>query len=152
MNVDYVNLPIGLNRRLSYSYYVKSRARLQRRIYQEPLEYRGMVFPVDYNFNNLIDIEKGIISKNLFEKSNVKLHEFDCNCKCNCEFECNFECNPEFECDFECKCQLECAICREKIYQGEIIREIQCKHVYHINCIDLWFTENKTCPQCRLEI
>lgn len=78
------------------------------------------------NFSNLIDIEKGIISKNLIEKSKVAFFE-----------------------DFEDKL---CSICREYFVYLDIMRTIDCKHIYHINCIDTWFTKNKTCPECRFEI
>ena len=82
------------------------------------------------NFNNLIDIEKGIISKNLVEQSKViYFGKRDLNN------------NDEF-----------CCICRDNFEYTDIIRQLICEHIFHINCIDTWFTKNKTCPECRYEI
>lgn len=83
------------------------------------------------NFNNLIDIEKGVISKNLVEKSKATFWELRINDNLSAEF---------------------CSICRENFEFIDIIRQIVCKHIFHINCIDTWFTKNKTCPECRYEI
>jgi len=44
-----------------------------------------------------------------------------------------------------------CSIClNEK--NDNIIRRLICNHDFHINCIDLWLSCNKTCPICRLEL
>lgn len=121
--------------------------RIRRRIFQiEPpgLEhFRGQFNITDYsnielpemsddsdiddesNFTNLIDIQKGIISKELYQSSNVKISEKSDRC----------------------------TICLEMITkEKDIIRNLKCKHFFHINCIDYWFTENKTCPNCRAEL
>ena len=81
------------------------------------------------DFTNLIDIKKGIISRNLVENSNVKI----------------FNDNTVY-------LNLICGICRDQFIDNNIIRELKCRHHYHIKCIDTWFTENKTCPECRFEI
>ena len=72
---------------------------------------------------NLTDVSKGIISKNLLNKSRTGLG--DCGM---------------------------CSICRENINLYEVSRLLFCMHSYHLRCIDTWFTENKTCPICRYEI
>lgn len=41
-----------------------------------------------------------------------------------------------------------CTICQDDIFI-EIVRELKCKHSYHINCIDKWFTTCNNCPDCR---
>lgn len=44
-----------------------------------------------------------------------------------------------------------CTICQQDIFL-DIVRVLKCSHMYHVNCIDRWFIENKKCPQCRYEI
>lgn len=44
-----------------------------------------------------------------------------------------------------------CPICQERIETtGTELR--QCHHRFHTNCINTWFTESATCPQCRNDI
>jgi hypothetical protein len=46
-----------------------------------------------------------------------------------------------------------CTICREPINDQSIIREIKnCRHKFHLHCIDIWFENRRTCPICRGEI
>lgn len=42
-----------------------------------------------------------------------------------------------------------CVICQDNIEIESIIRVLQCKHLFHVNCIDRWFCENKKCPLCK---
>ena len=43
-----------------------------------------------------------------------------------------------------------CAICQDDILQDtEIIRKLECNHVYHIHCIDKWFIVKLECPICK---
>jgi len=44
-----------------------------------------------------------------------------------------------------------CTICQQEIFL-DIIRTLECSHIYHVNCIDTWFINNKKCPQCRFEL
>ena len=46
----------------------------------------------------------------------------------------------------------ECVICKEILKEKEIIRVLNCFHIFHINCIDKWFKDNKTCPICKKEV
>ena len=50
---------------------------------------------------------------------------------------------------FNCK---ECVICKEILKEKEIIRVLNCFHIFHINCIDKWFKDNKTYPICKKEV
>ena len=46
----------------------------------------------------------------------------------------------------------ECVICKEILKEKEIIRVLNCSHIFHINCIDKWFKDNKMCPICKKEV
>ena len=46
----------------------------------------------------------------------------------------------------------ECVICKEILKEKEKIRVLNCFHIFHINCIDKWFKDNKTCPICKKEV
>lgn len=43
----------------------------------------------------------------------------------------------------------QCVICLNEYKMGEEVKETQCKHKYHKECIKDWFKENNTCPTCR---
>jgi hypothetical protein len=46
-----------------------------------------------------------------------------------------------------------CSICQEVYTDGQAIRTINyCSHRFHKNCIDVWFTRNVHCPDCRYDI
>lgn len=42
-----------------------------------------------------------------------------------------------------------CLICRDNILKNQNIIKLQCNHIYHINCIKLWFNQELKCPYCR---
>jgi hypothetical protein len=43
-----------------------------------------------------------------------------------------------------------CAICQDTVNQNvDIIRELNCKHFFHVCCIDRWFCMSATCPLCK---
>ncbi|KAL6217207.1 hypothetical protein ACLB2K_010424 [Fragaria x ananassa] len=45
---------------------------------------------------------------------------------------------------------LECAVCLSEFEDGERGRVLpNCKHAFHIECIDTWFQSNSNCPLCR---
>ncbi|KAE9607239.1 hypothetical protein Lal_00025716 [Lupinus albus] len=45
---------------------------------------------------------------------------------------------------------IECSVCLGTIVEDETIRVLpNCKHVFHIDCVDKWFASNSTCPVCR---
>lgn len=43
----------------------------------------------------------------------------------------------------------DCAICLEQMKVGDTVIETQCKHVFHKDCILLWFNRSHLCPLCR---
>ena len=77
------------------------------------------------SLSRLPDIKKGLISTELLNNSVVS-HNND---------------NDEF-----------CVVCQMTCTKTCIMRRLSCNHAFHINCIDKWFTLNKTCPTCKFEI
>lgn len=48
---------------------------------------------------------------------------------------------------------LECAVCLSKFEDIEILRLLpQCKHAFHINCVDQWLEKHSSCPLCRRKV
>ena len=46
----------------------------------------------------------------------------------------------------------ECSICLEKYIKKDKIVSLDCKHIFHKSCIQLWLNKNNSCPQCRENI
>lgn len=52
----------------------------------------------------------------------------------------------------------ECGVCLEEIEQGQVIRQLGCKHVFHGGCIDRWVVQASGrgravgCPMCKRRI
>ncbi|KAL4290334.1 hypothetical protein GQ457_14G005920 [Hibiscus cannabinus] len=45
-----------------------------------------------------------------------------------------------------------CCICLVDYADEDELRELPCKHVFHVECIDKWLKINATCPLCKTEI
>ena len=46
-----------------------------------------------------------------------------------------------------------CTICQQIIIDNDIIRILNhCKHLFHLQCVDIWLSNNNTCPSCRHNI
>ncbi|XP_043694030.1 RING-H2 finger protein ATL40-like [Telopea speciosissima] len=44
----------------------------------------------------------------------------------------------------------ECAVCLSLFQDEEMIKLLQnCKHFFHVDCINVWLRSNTTCPICR---
>ena len=137
----YTHYPPGLSRRLAYSNHLRNR-RTTTALRTRPARYNVRISPVirrqrhnvipDINFLSyeslvrLQDVKVGLINKNLINKSSVSVYK-----KLNDEV---------------------CVICQDDISKGDVIRTLNCKHIYHLDCIDTWFIENKKCPTCKYEI
>ncbi len=42
-----------------------------------------------------------------------------------------------------------CCICQLSLKDEPILRKLECKHLFHLECIDKWFEEKNKCPVCR---
>lgn len=45
-----------------------------------------------------------------------------------------------------------CPICQCDYEHKEKVRELDCKHVFHVKCIDEWLSLHATCPLCRKNV
>ena len=44
-----------------------------------------------------------------------------------------------------------CSCCHENFELGEEVCQLHCTHIFHENCITLWFRKKTNCPICRAE-
>ena len=49
-------------------------------------------------------------------------------------------------------CAAECAICLNDLHDGDACRQLPCDHLFHVDCIDQWFTLSVACPMCKRNI
>ncbi|DAZ93295.1 TPA: hypothetical protein N0F65_012461 [Lagenidium giganteum] len=42
-----------------------------------------------------------------------------------------------------------CPICLVGFEEGDQLRKMPCKHLFHVPCIDEWLTKSKLCPMCK---
>ncbi|XP_066328975.1 putative RING-H2 finger protein ATL69 [Miscanthus floridulus] len=46
-----------------------------------------------------------------------------------------------------------CAVCLEDLRGGEMVRSLpECRHLFHVGCIDAWLQMHVTCPLCRSDL
>lgn len=41
-----------------------------------------------------------------------------------------------------------CSICSENFKEGDDVKDLECKHIYHPKCIELWMINHDKCPNC----
>ena len=46
----------------------------------------------------------------------------------------------------------KCPICINNFRKNSIVIKLDCKHCFHSDCLQTWFTKNRSCPVCRAEI
>lgn len=47
---------------------------------------------------------------------------------------------------------MQCATCLDQYSLGERVAILNCKHMFHINCIKPWLKRQNTCPSCRMSV
>ncbi|EPS62399.1 hypothetical protein M569_12396, partial [Genlisea aurea] len=48
---------------------------------------------------------------------------------------------------------LECAVCLSDFDDGDVGRLLpECRHSFHVDCIDMWFKSHSDCPICRAPV
>lgn len=46
-----------------------------------------------------------------------------------------------------------CSICLSEFQERDVCRELECKHVFHNNCLEKWLHRSRaTCPLCRKSV
>ncbi|KAG0463962.1 hypothetical protein HPP92_020031 [Vanilla planifolia] len=46
-----------------------------------------------------------------------------------------------------------CAVCLSEPKEGEVMRMLpECRHAFHVLCIDRWLRSSRTCPVCRADV
>ncbi|KAM0827384.1 hypothetical protein ACQ4PT_068233 [Festuca glaucescens] len=47
----------------------------------------------------------------------------------------------------------DCAVCLSELAHGDKVRELpNCRHAFHVECVDAWLSSRTTCPLCRAEV
>ncbi|KAJ3862652.1 hypothetical protein EV359DRAFT_44742 [Lentinula novae-zelandiae] len=47
-------------------------------------------------------------------------------------------------------CVEQCLICLEEYDKQDSVRVLECKHAFHMDCVDRWLLEGRnSCPACR---
>ena len=134
-----MNLPEapGRARRLSYGNYIRNNTRINNTRNHDNFNTIN-----DDNFNTINDdiimrsvqtvelveieniIEKRLLIKDLLKKSSI----------------------------YFTKHLFSCSICLNETNKDNIIRRLICSHDFHINCIEMWLSDNTTCPMCRYDL
>ena len=48
--------------------------------------------------------------------------------------------------------EVSCSICLEVLKTGMQVKALQCKHVFHTNCIHSWLKQKLMCPNCKMKV
>jgi hypothetical protein len=121
----------GRERRLAYGNYIRNINRRNRRNNDVEIILTGNNFQdtftndVDRRQGRRIGVERasrinGLLLKDLYENSDVYFK----------------------------KEKILCSICLND-KTDNIIRKLVCNHFFHIDCIEMWLSDNNNCPMCR---
>ena len=137
-SLDLLNIPPGLERRNKYGNYVSTVNKVRnfrrqlnevRQHFRRETRFHSVVTThLDQEYENLLllrDVITGLKVKDLLSNSKIKLNE----------------CETEY-----------CSICFDRLKPLDIIRELNCEHSFHINCIEQWLSMNTRCPLCRKDL
>lgn len=127
---SYKNYPPGLNRRLKYSQELQQREIVRPFTRNEILNTLTGVHYINFQGQFEQEEDKGLVSENLFNNSNVGVF-----------LTINNDNNNDI-----------CPICIDHFTLNSIYRKLTCNHTFHIKCIDKWFINNNKCPLCRNSI
>ncbi|CAJ2676998.1 unnamed protein product [Trifolium pratense] len=50
---------------------------------------------------------------------------------------------------------IDCRVCLSEFEEGDIVRNLNCEHTFHKDCLDKWFLQDQycaTCPLCRNKV
>ena len=50
------------------------------------------------------------------------------------------------------KAPVECNICLVDFEDGDMVKQLQCLHLYHQKCIDEWLAKKSLCPDCKFNL
>ena len=45
-----------------------------------------------------------------------------------------------------------CSICLDEFKNEDILKKLNCSHIFHKDCLVPWINNNKSCPLCRTDI
>lgn len=45
--------------------------------------------------------------------------------------------------------EINCAICLDKLKEGQMAKQLACKHSFHSACINNWLKQKLQCPLCK---
>jgi len=45
-----------------------------------------------------------------------------------------------------------CSICLDEFKNEDILKKLNCSHIFHKDCLAPWINNNKSCPLCRTDI
>jgi hypothetical protein len=144
-----MNLPTqpGLQRRLAYAEYVKRRNNTLQNSMRNYTPIYTPIYTQNYapiytpNYHNItIKKHKKLSIKDLLHNTRLRLTTVNFNCSiCH---------NNETD-------DAETTVSTDDDQNDQVnhmTRLLQCKHQFHINCIDTWFINNTTCPICRFDL
>lgn len=130
MNMNLPQQP-GLQRRLAYSNYIRQRQQLRRNTFTDTLQVQGFSLDLPISYQDMeVFTDKQTTVMSLINNSRI-LYQ-----------------SSKFFCTI-CQDIFSPMAIQQDSNEGVVIRQLKCNHKYHIECIEKWLSNNKTCPMCR---